>query len=65
MKLCAIITLSREKGCLSTGHFGEWLQKGKKEKKEKEKKKKKEKNQKTNKVLKKSFIVCIIYYYLL
>ena len=23
MKLCAIITLSREKGCLSTGHFGE------------------------------------------
>ena len=27
MKLCAIITLSREKGFLSTGHFGEWLQK--------------------------------------
>ena len=28
MKLCVIITLSREKGCLSTGHFGEWLQEG-------------------------------------
>ena len=27
MKLCAIITLSREKGYLSTGHFEEWLQK--------------------------------------
>ena len=58
MKLCAIITLSREKGCLSTGHFGEWLQKG-----IKEKKKKKEKKSENKQGFKK--IVHRVYYLLL
>ena len=64
MKLCAVITLSREKGCLSTGHFGEWLQKGKKEKKRKKKKKKKKEKKSENKQGFKK-IVHRVYYLLL